>query len=642
MVFSQPSVDWFASYNEIGRSSDRLYDMGLDTNCNILATGTTQSGNRSTFLTVKFNPQGFLLWTAIYNGAGPGDHPAMAVDGDGNVYVTGETWGTGETCTTIKYDSSGVQQWVAIHQGSSKTIRVDDLGNVYVGGHEYNWHQIHSLMTLKYNSQGTEQWARNYVTPGYYGNEVKALALDSQRNVIVAAPLIQTGSSSYMTIKYDSAGNQLWTAECLAGDQPLGVMVDDDDNIYMGGWGDVPITGKDFVTVKYNSAGQQQWLVFWASGSNDEDGATAFTADRQGNTYLTGYANYGTFPFESKAFATVKYDAAGQEQWVNFWNSAADDIPSDIVLDDSGNVYVLGCGGNILVVVKYDPSGEQQFYRDYILQGFSGVPLHLGLDAQDNFYLGGTYSTTPQPNLNNDYFILKYRAFTPEVTITLNPPNPPITIPASGGSITFEATVSNQSGAEQIVGVWAKATHLPDQIQYGPFQLAVHLDILDSTSLTRVRTQNVPTWAPAGVYIYRVNVGPYPIVWDSTYFVFFKSDTGYDQMIEGWSCTAEDFPQQAVGRPFISSQLSAFSMRGAYPNPFNPTTAINYQIQASSYVSLKIYDSAGRLVATLVDGLQPAGEHQVAFNGNQFPAGIYFYHLIAGENTATGKMVLLK
>jgi len=78
------------------------------------------------------------------------------------------------------------------------------------------------------------------------------------------------------------------------------------------------------------------------------------------------------------------------------------------------------------------------------------------------------------------------------------------------------------------------------------------------------------------------------------------------------------------------------------PNPFNPRTALSYELRAASYVSLRIYDTAGREVRTLVDGWREAGGHRVRFDGSGLLSGIYFVRLAAGEGTAVQKVVLLK
>ncbi len=79
-----------------------------------------------------------------------------------------------------------------------------------------------------------------------------------------------------------------------------------------------------------------------------------------------------------------------------------------------------------------------------------------------------------------------------------------------------------------------------------------------------------------------------------------------------------------------------------FPNPFNPTTAISYQLSALSKVSVKIFDILGMEVSTLVNKVEPAGKYQVQFNGSNLASGVYFYVLQQGDNFISRKMVLLK
>jgi hypothetical protein len=78
------------------------------------------------------------------------------------------------------------------------------------------------------------------------------------------------------------------------------------------------------------------------------------------------------------------------------------------------------------------------------------------------------------------------------------------------------------------------------------------------------------------------------------------------------------------------------------PNPFNPSTTLSYELPAASELKLTVFDTAGRLVATLAEGRQLAGAHSVIFEGSDLPSGIYFARLAAGEFTQTQKLVLLK
>jgi hypothetical protein len=79
-----------------------------------------------------------------------------------------------------------------------------------------------------------------------------------------------------------------------------------------------------------------------------------------------------------------------------------------------------------------------------------------------------------------------------------------------------------------------------------------------------------------------------------------------------------------------------------YPNPFNPATRIEYELPASSRVSLTVYDVLGREIQTLVDERQSAGNHSVTFNAGNLPSGVYFYRVQAGNYSATKKLLLLK
>ncbi len=91
-----------------------------------------------------------------------------------------------------------------------------------------------------------------------------------------------------------------------------------------------------------------------------------------------------------------------------------------------------------------------------------------------------------------------------------------------------------------------------------------------------------------------------------------------------------------------SQSASSFELNNNYPNPFNPTTIISYQLPARTSVALTVYDILGQQVTVLVDGVQGPGTHDVVFNGSRFASGVYFYRLVAGDHVATRKMVLVK
>lgn len=98
---------------------------------------------------------------------------------------------------------------------------------------------------------------------------------------------------------------------------------------------------------------------------------------------------------------------------------------------------------------------------------------------------------------------------------------------------------------------------------------------------------------------------------------------------------------QSIGKQ-SNTVPTATSLLGNYPNPFNPTTTIRFQISSGSYVSLKVFNMLGQEVATLVKDVREAGFHQVIFNASQLASGIYMYKLQSRNFTEIKRMLLLK
>lgn len=97
-----------------------------------------------------------------------------------------------------------------------------------------------------------------------------------------------------------------------------------------------------------------------------------------------------------------------------------------------------------------------------------------------------------------------------------------------------------------------------------------------------------------------------------------------------------------VANEIVSDLPAEFKLYNNYPNPFNPATKIKYDLPSESKVSLKVYDILGREVATLFEGSQPAGYHEIVFDASRYASGVYIYRLIANNFVQTKKMMLIK
>jgi uncharacterized delta-60 repeat protein len=357
-------------------------------------------------------------WVVRYNGPGnTWDQPtAMAVDSAGNVYVTGiSTGSTGWDYATIKYDSNGNQLWVARYNGPANStdmacaLAVDGAGNVYVTGASFREGGIYmDYATVKYATNGDQLWVSRYGGLVNQGGSAHALAVDSQGNVYVTGESWGgTSQSDYATVKYDPNGNQLWVARYNgpgnADDYAFALALDAAGNVYVTGYSHGGNTGYDYATVKYDSNGNQLWVARYNGPGSGSDIARAIAVDDGGSVYVTGFSRTGTSWPDYADFATVKYDPNGNQLWVARYDGpgAYDDLAHALALDREGNVYVAGDSASTtsraLVTIKYAPNGNQLWVSRYD-GGYVGstgtsvaVAKPLAADQDGNIYVAGRF-----------------------------------------------------------------------------------------------------------------------------------------------------------------------------------------------------------------------------------------------------------
>jgi hypothetical protein len=94
--------------------------------------------------------------------------------------------------------------------------------------------------------------------------------------------------------------------------------------------------------------------------------------------------------------------------------------------------------------------------------------------------------------------------------------------------------------------------------------------------------------------------------------------------------------------PAAAGQVKEFTLSQNYPNPFNPTTIINFSLPKDGFVTMKVFNSIGQEIVTLLDGFMKAQTYKIEFNGASLPSGVYVYQIQFGNNTISKKMTLIK
>ena len=385
---------WVASYSAV--FDEEPTGMAVDGSGNVYVTGYTEIPDYSAYVTVKYNPQGQEEWSASYNPPNSRSRAAaIAVDHSGDVYVTGTSgpFGSGDSdYVTIKYNNAGQQQWIVRYNGGANSndyataIAVDGSGNVYVTGTSST--PSGGFATVKYDSSGQQQWVAQYDGPG----TPVAIAAGSLGSIYV------TGSSAgqYATIKYDNSGQQQWVAlyngSESGSDQPAGMVIDRLGNVYVTGtsWGPrgAPAGLSAYATVKYDNSGQQQWVALY-NGPGNGSQATGVGIDNSGNVYVTGGSEALDGSFE---YATVKYNSVGQQQWASRYRApnSTGDFATAIAVSNSGNAYVTGQSSGDYGTIKYNSLGQEQWVMRYNgPAGFDDYARAIALDRRENVYVTG-------------------------------------------------------------------------------------------------------------------------------------------------------------------------------------------------------------------------------------------------------------
>jgi hypothetical protein len=371
-------------------------------------------------------------WVQRYNGPSNSDDSAggIAVDTNGNVYVTGGVFGgdpvsggSGLDYATIAYSSDGVPLWTNYYNGPEKgddyaeAVTVDASGNVVVTGSSWTPQFICVVATISYSSAGVPLWTNRYNAPGNRLSYGKSIAADTNGNVVVMAGTTQSGADeNLLVIKYSGAGVLLWAKTySYGGGWSSAMAVDRSGNVVVTGCLRGGAGFEDYLTLKYSSAGVLLWNRRYNGPlGTGQDRANAVAVDTDGNVIVTGssdsiVANYWEY-------ATIKYSNGGTPLWTNRYNGPANysSGAQAMAVDHGGNVFVLGSshggGRGNFVTIKYSNAGTPvwtNLYSDPV----NGVdePVAMAVDASGNVYLTGAVYEAPLHGYSvRDYVTLAY------------------------------------------------------------------------------------------------------------------------------------------------------------------------------------------------------------------------------------------
>jgi uncharacterized delta-60 repeat protein len=318
---NQGTPVWLAVYDGPAHYFDHAWAIALDDSGNVYVTGEAANEGLpyepDDFGTVKYNAQGVQQWVALYDGPGHGQDRAVdvAVDGLGNVYVFGDARMSGPSYVTdwalVKYDAQGMQQWVAhfggagYFAGNPCMLLLDDQDNILLTG-EISSGGNADMGIVKYNPEGVLQWVAQYNTPENNSENVSAMRLDADGNIILAGSTDLDPTHRTLILKFDPNGNQIWVRRYEStSNSGHSLAVDAEGNIYVTG-----IDGWAYahcLTLKYSPAGDLVWSTIFNDHDNCSYGRHV-ALDGEGNVLVAGNCQLLREPYAGDDFLTIKYD----------------------------------------------------------------------------------------------------------------------------------------------------------------------------------------------------------------------------------------------------------------------------------------------------------------------------------------------
>ncbi|MGH2574216.1 MAG: SBBP repeat-containing protein, partial [Ignavibacteria bacterium] len=328
---------------------------------------------------------------------------AIALDRWGNVYVTGSnnTISEGSNIVTVKYNSSGAQQWAVSYNRSGNSneiaqgLAVDSAGNAYVIGWTGFNVGPNDMVIIKYNTNGVQQWARIYGDPAGGNDAANAVKLDKEGFIYV------TGGSggNATTIKYNNNGDTVWVRRFIETgyfSTALSNTVDDSSNIYVAGLSNFGSQPSDALVIKYNKDGILQWFRKYNGPGNNRDLLRKIALDKLGNCYATGTSLNSTA--DTTSVLTLKYNLAGSLQWVRLYKGPGNGSSDGMAInsDSSGNnIYIAGRSLGIgtqddYITINYNFNGDTNWVKRYNGPGNQNDEAYaLYIDDSSNVYITG-------------------------------------------------------------------------------------------------------------------------------------------------------------------------------------------------------------------------------------------------------------
>lgn len=306
-----PDTAWTRWYNISSTALHEAYGCTIDTLGNIYVVGRIyeQSGNQN-MLVLKYNSNGDTLWHWLYDGGNYDWADDCVINDMQQLYVSGSM---NNRTALLKFNQDGDTIWTRKKNDINlmgRACAIDKANNVYIAG-DYNNGAETKPFILKYTAQGDTVWNKIIPLAVEFLDfpQTNGCSIDSQNNIYLTGFTYNNGC---YIIKCDSLGDTIWTRNHNIADTVYEIgyetHIDGDGNIYVSGEYDyfTSSNSKPYLALKYDSAGNLVWSNMQINLDLDPRSGYKSALDNQGNLYVTGKS------------VMIKYNSQGDTVWT-FW-----------------------------------------------------------------------------------------------------------------------------------------------------------------------------------------------------------------------------------------------------------------------------------------------------------------------------------
>jgi len=531
-------------------------------------------------------------------------------------------------------------EWTAIYQSPfqqvdyGRKIKVDASGNVYVGGHSKIDDQGNSkVVILKYDAAGNLLWVYNNDSTT---DIMEDMVMDNEGNIYYTGYrwAVATSEWNLLTVKVNISGDEVWSSTYdgngfgLGWDYGMALTLDAEGNVYTVGYGAaVSYNGYDFEIVKYNNDGTQQWEANWHNpvdsdlSSNYFNEAYRVKVDDQGNLFVSGY----TFNGVDDELTLLKFNTDGNLLWTKSYDTKANwpeiwDNRNFMKIDANDNIYMAGevrdsTHGCDILLLKYDSTGALLWSKawnstgndsDYVSGDFYDEE-GLAFDNTGNIFVSGTI-TNPNTEFREDIVTLKY-----------NPDGDLIWTNTFNGIGNDEdrpySIATDNLGNVYVCGESANS-HGIGTMDYITFKL-------DGGTGTQVWKKTFNGAADFYDEAHSIFVDPQNNVYVTGY-----SGTNNDPFNFHAEIVTIKYSQAPTGLNEIADQMNAT----IFPNPSGDATTLQLSLKQQESISIYVLNELGETVITLPEMNLQSGAHQLNFDTQRLPNGMYRVELVSDGN----------